>query len=302
LSYHKLRKFRVVRFINIVYLCRCKKETMMEHIDYQRIAEAIEYLSKNFQQQPDLNEVAQQVHLSPFHFQRIFSDWVGVSPKKFMQYLSIEHLRANIYDLKNLNQAADLVGLSTPSRVYDLFVNIEGVTPNEYKTFGKNLVIHYGFHQTPFGECLIANTGKGVCYMAFIDEHNRQTEFNRFEQKWQLAQRVFDNNATQQIVNQIFSKNKKSKVNVLLQGTNFQLNVWEALLKIPSGAVSTYQKIAESIENPNATRAVGTAIGNNPIAYLIPCHRVIRKEGVVGEYHWGSTRKKAILGMEMSGN
>ncbi len=272
----------------------------MEHIDYQRVADAIEYLSDNYKAQPDLNDLAKQVHLSPQHFQRIFSEWAGVSPKKFMQFLSIEHLRTSIYDTQNLEQAADLVGLSTPSRVYDLFVNIEGVTPNEYKTFGKNLVIYYGFHQTIFGECLIANTERGICYLAFIDENNRQIEFNRFEQKWQLAQRILDNETTQQLVNQIFSNHKNTKIKLFLQGTNFQLKVWEALLKIPSGAVTTYQKIAESIENSNATRAVGTAIGNNPIAYLIPCHRVIRKEGLVGEYHWGSTRKKAILGKEFS--
>jgi AraC family transcriptional regulator of adaptative response/methylated-DNA-[protein]-cysteine methyltransferase len=271
-----------------------------QNIDYQRVAEAIEYLSENFKQQPDLNEVAKQVHLSPQHFQRIFSEWAGVSPKKFMQFLSMEYLRTRIYDTKNLQEAADLVGFSAQSRVYDLFVGIEGVTPNEYKTFGQNLLIHYGFHATPFGECLIAVTEKGVCAMAFVDENTKQSEFDRFLDKWNKATLVFDNTITEPVFQQIFNQKQGKKLNLFLQGTNFQLKVWEALLQVPQGAVTTYQHIAESIDNPKAVRAVGTAIGNNPIAYLIPCHRVIRKEGNIGQYHWGTTRKKALLAWEAS--
>jgi AraC family transcriptional regulator, regulatory protein of adaptative response / methylated-DNA-[protein]-cysteine methyltransferase len=269
-------------------------------INYDRVADAIEYLTDNFKNQPDLNEVARQVHLSPPHFQRIFTEWAGVSPKKFMQYLSLDYLRNRIFDTTNLNQAADLVGFSTQSRVYDLFVSIEGVTPNEYKTYGQGLEIQYGFHQTPFGECFIAVTEKGLCALSFVDEINKQAIFHTFLEKWQAAKLVLNAPNTEGVLQQIFDPKATDKIHVWIQGTNFQLKVWEALLKIPQGSVSTYQKIAESIQNPKAVRAVGTAIGSNPIAYLIPCHRVIKSSGAIGEYHWGSTRKKAILGWEMA--
>ena len=271
-----------------------------QDIDYYRVAEAIEYLTDNFKSQPDLTDVARQVHLSPSHFQRIFKEWAGVSPKKFMQYLSLDYLRERIFDTQNLNQAADLVGFSTQSRVYDLFVSIEGVTPNEYKTFGQGLEIQYGFHQTPFGECFIAMTEKGICALSFVDETNKQQTFQAFMEKWQAAKLVLNAYNTEGVVQQIFEPSFTDKIHVWIQGTNFQLKVWEALLKIPQGSVSTYQKIAESVHNPKAVRAVGTAIGNNPIAFLIPCHRVIKSTGVIGEYHWGNTRKKAILGWEMA--
>lgn len=270
------------------------------HIDYHRVAQAIEFLGHHFKTQPDLEEVARQVHLSPYHFQRIFTEWAGVSPKKFMQYLNIEHLRSRIFDVNNLQDAADAVGLSAQSRVYDLFVSIEGVTPHEFKTAGQGLEIRYGFHPTPFGECLIAVTEKGICALSFVDENTKQQEFDRFVDKWQSARLIFDPTHTAVVVRQIFDRKEPQKIHLLVKGTNFQLKVWEALLKIPAGAVTTYQKIAESIQQPGAVRAVGTAIGQNPVAVLIPCHRVIRKEGQVGEYHWGSTRKKALLGCEMA--
>ncbi len=269
-------------------------------INYHRVAEAIDYLTNNFKNQPDLDEVARQVHLSPAHFQRIFTEWAGVSPKKFMQYLSLDHLRSRIFDTSNLNQAADLVGFSAQSRVYDLFVSIEGVTPNEYKTYGQGLNIEYGFHATPFGECFIALTEKGLCALSFVEETNKKTTFEAFSEKWQGAKLVQNAKNTGGVLQQIFDLKATNKIHVRVQGTNFQLKVWEALLKIPQGSVSTYQKIADSIQNPKAVRAVGTAIGNNPIAYLIPCHRVIKSTGAIGEYHWGSTRKKAILGWEMA--
>ncbi|MCC7506872.1 MAG: methylated-DNA--[protein]-cysteine S-methyltransferase [Saprospiraceae bacterium] len=271
-----------------------------ENIDYQRVARAIEFLDAHFQQQPELDEVARQVHLSPHHFQRIFTEWAGVSPKKFMQYLSIDHLRSRIFDLNNLNEAAEAVGYSTQSRVYDLFVSIEAVTPREFKTGGQGLDIRYGFHTTPFGECLIGLTERGICALSFVDETNKQAEFDGFLDRWQAARLWSDPAGTAPTVEQIFGQKAPQKVHLLVQGTNFQLKVWEALLKIPAGAVSTYQHIAQNIGQPGAARAVGTAIGHNPVAYLIPCHRVIRKEGLVGQYHWGSTRKKALLGCEMA--
>ncbi len=271
-----------------------------EHIDYQRVARAIEYLDAHFQQQPELEEVARQVHLSPHHFQRMFTEWAGVSPKKFMQYLSIDHLRSRIFDLNNLNEAAEAVGYSAQSRVYDLFVSIEAVTPREFKTGGQGLDIRYGFHPTPFGECLIGLTERGICTLAFVDDSNKQAEFDRFLDRWQTAGLRADPAGTAPVVERIFGQKSPQKVHLLVQGTNFQLKVWEALLKIPAGAVSTYQHIAQNIDQPGASRAVGTAIGHNPVAYLIPCHRVIRKEGLIGQYHWGSTRKKALLGREMA--
>jgi AraC family transcriptional regulator, regulatory protein of adaptative response / methylated-DNA-[protein]-cysteine methyltransferase len=273
---------------------------MEQNIDYQRVAAAIEYLNEHFKSQPDLTEVAKQVHLSPQYFQRIFTEWAGVSPKKFMQFLTIEHLRASIYDTNNLNEAAHLVGFSTQSRVYDLFVNIEGVTPNEYKTRGLGLQICYGFHPTPFGECFIAVAEKGVCALSFVDETTKTATLEQFVQKWKAANVVFNTQITAPYVQQIFNPKSKEKLNIWIHGTHFQLKVWEALLKIPQGSVATYQKIAESIQNPKAVRAVGTAIGSNPIAFLIPCHRVIKSSGLVGDYHWGSMRKQAILGWEMA--
>ena len=273
-----------------------------DHLDYQRVAEAISFLSDHFKDQPSLEAVAQHVHTSPQHFQRIFTEWAGVSPKKFTQYLTIDYLRSKIQHTHNLQNAAEIVGLSTQSRVYDLFTTIEAVTPQAFKTAGKGLEMDYGFHETPFGECLIATTERGICHLAFIDETTKQTEFERLVDTWHFAKRHHNTQNTEGVVDKLFQREKPDKIHLLVQGTNFQLKVWEALLRIPQGAVSTYQQIANAIDNPKAVRAVGTAIGSNPIAYLIPCHRVIRKEGEIGQYHWGSTRKKALIGLEMAQN
>lgn len=269
-------------------------------LDYQRIEQSIQYLVANFKQRPSLEEIAEQVHLSPEHFQKMFRSWAGVSPKKFVQYLSLEFLRGKIHEVDNLHQAADLAGLSSQSRIYDLFVNIEGVTPSEYKNLGKGLVIYYGFHESPFGECLIAKTARGICALAFLSPGSKDLELAAFKQKWMLATLIEDSTQTQALFEQIFQSNSQGEIKLFVKGTNFQLKVWEALLKIPAGEVSTYGHIADKIKNPKAVRAVGTAIGKNPIAYLIPCHRVIRKEGKLGEYRWGSTRKKALIGWEMA--
>jgi AraC family transcriptional regulator of adaptative response/methylated-DNA-[protein]-cysteine methyltransferase len=271
-------------------------------LNYERVAQAIEYLSRNFREQPDLPAVAAQVHLSPEHFQRIFTEWAGVSPKKFTQYLTIDYLRSRIHQFDSVQEAADAVGFSAQSRVYDLFVNIEGVTPDEFRRRGKGAHIRYGFHPTPFGECFIAATERGICGLSFVNDTSPQVELGRFEQKWAFAQVEADQDFTRKIAEAIFFTNRPqaSNLTLLLQGTRFQLKVWEALLKIPAGSVSTYEQIARSIGRPTATRAVGTAIGSNPVGYLIPCHRVIRKAGQIGEYHWGETRKRAIIGWEMA--
>jgi AraC family transcriptional regulator of adaptative response/methylated-DNA-[protein]-cysteine methyltransferase len=273
-----------------------------QHLNYERVAQAIDFLGKNFRQQPDLAEVARQVHLSPEHFQRIFTEWAGVSPKKFMQFLTLDFLRERICELPNLQTAADEAGLSAQSRVYDLFVNIEGVTPGAFREGGLGLKIHYGYHNTPFGLCFIAVADRGVCGLSFVDEERKRTEFEDFQKKWHFAELQHTPELTQPVAQQIFSpdKNQLQRLTVLAQGTNFQLKVWEALLRIPPGAVTTYGHIARSIGNPAATRAVGSAVGSNPVGFLIPCHRVIQSAGKLGGYHWGEMRKSAIVGWEMA--
>ena len=270
-------------------------------INYDRIAQAIAYIKENFKDQPSLDEIAAAVNLSPFHFQRLFSEWAGVSPKKFMQYISIEHAKGLLKDGQStlLDTAYD-TGFSGSSRLHDLFVNIEGMTPGEFKNGGINLNINYSFAESPFGELIIASTEKGVCHIAFED--------NGTQALTMLKQR-FPNAAYHQIVDKfqqdtlyIFQKDWSNldKIKLHLNGTAFQLKVWESLLRIPMGNLTTYGDIAKHIGKPTASRAVGTAIGNNPIAFLIPCHRVIQASGNIGGYMWGPTRKSVIIGWEAS--
>jgi AraC family transcriptional regulator, regulatory protein of adaptative response / methylated-DNA-[protein]-cysteine methyltransferase len=271
---------------------------MSETTNYIRIAESIKYLSANYKKQPSLEEVAQHIHLSSFHFQRIFTEWAGISPKKFLQYLTVEELKKEIQNTDNLIQAAENVGLSAQSRVYDLFVNIEAVTPDEFKNNGKGIEIEYGFHNTPFGQCFIANTKRGICSLSFYDgnENNLLAEFT---DTWNNAVLSNNQDATKNIVEKLFFEPlQNQKFNLLLKGTKFQIKVWQALLNIPFGSVSTYQSLANAVGNSNASRAVGSAIGKNPVAFLIPCHRVIQSSGLIGQYHWGSERKSAIIGWE----
>ncbi len=256
-----------------------------ENYNYEKIAKAIEYISENVKKQPSLFEVAEEVNISQFHFQRMFTEWAGVSPKKFLQYITADYLKDKIKESANLVELAESAGLSSQSRVYDLFTGIEAVTPQEYKTGGKGLHISYGFHQTPFGECFIAVTERGICAMAFVDEYSKDQQLIILAKKWHFATIESNQVLTENYIHKIFSPHLSSleKLPLMVQGTNFQLKVWEALLTIPQGAVTTYQQIANSIGNPRAVRAVGTAVGDNPIAFLIPCPRVIRKEGILGE-------------------
>jgi len=268
-------------------------------INYNRIAEAIEYIKQNFKEQPNLDEVAEKVHLSPFHFQRMFTEWAGTSPKKFLQYISVEHAKKLLKENQNtVFDVAHETGLSGTSRLHDLFVNVEGMTPAEYKNGGQNLNINYSFAESPFGNIIVASTQKGICYMAFYDDEmgglgELKSRFPNatFNQKLDLLQQnalfIFQNDWS-----------KLHQIKLHLKGTDFQLKVWETLLKIPIGHLSTYGTIAERIEKPNASRAVGTAIGSNPVAFLIPCHRVIQSTGHLGGYMWGTTRKTAIIGWE----
>ncbi|MDF2190182.1 methylated-DNA--[protein]-cysteine S-methyltransferase [Paraflavitalea sp. CAU 1676] len=269
---------------------------------YQQIARAIDYLYENFRMQPGLEEVAAQVNMSAFHFQRMFTEWAGISPKRFLQFLTTDYLKHRITGFDNLLDAADAAGLSSQSRVYDLFVNLEAVTPQEYKEKGSGILIEYGFHNTPFGECIIGVTGRGICHLSFLQEGNRSAAIEELEAAWERAQVRENSRNTELMASAIFHRKpgEQEKLSVLVKGTNFQVKVWNALLEVPYGAVSTYQSLAKHIEQPNALQAVGSAVGANPIAYLIPCHRIIRKNLIIGEYHWGTERKKAMLGWEMS--
>jgi AraC family transcriptional regulator of adaptative response/methylated-DNA-[protein]-cysteine methyltransferase len=270
-----------------------------EIINYQRIAEAINFIKVNFKEQPNLDEVAEKVNLSPFHFQRLFTDWAGISPKKFLQYLSLEYAKGI---LKN-NQAtlfdtAFETGLSGTGRLHDLFINIEGMTPAEYKNGGKALAINYSFAESPFGNIIVASTPKGICYMAFADD--RDGAFNQLQEQFPNAQYTQMVDVAQQDALFIFKKDwsQLSNIKLHLKGTNFQLKVWETLLNIPMGGLSTYSSVAKAIHQPAASRAVGSAVGDNPVAFLIPCHRVIKSTGEIGQYHWGATRKTAMIGWE----
>jgi AraC family transcriptional regulator of adaptative response/methylated-DNA-[protein]-cysteine methyltransferase len=272
-----------------------------EQINYNRIAEAIEYIKTHFKEQPDLDAVAAKLHLSPFHFQRLFTDWAGVSPKKFLQYTSIQYAKNILKDNQaTLFDAAYEIGLSGTGRLHDLFIKIEGMTPGEFKNGGVNLFINYSYAETPFGNILVASTPKGICYMAFADDEQQalidlQHHFPKAHFKQMLD--IIQQNALY-----IFTHDwsKLYQIKLHLRGTDFQLKVWETLLKIPLGQLSTYGTIAEKIKNPNASRAVGTAIGSNPVAFLIPCHRVIQATGIFGGYMWGPTRKTAIIGWEVA--
>jgi len=273
--------------------------TEQVHANYYRIADAIAYLKDNFKRQPSLDEIAEAVNLSPFHFQRLFSEWAGVSPKKFMQYLSIEYAKELLkHEQTTLLEAAHETGLSGTGRLHDLFIAIEGMTPGEFKNGGEKLTINYGFTESPFGKLIVAATVKGVCHIAFEEEeHKAVTNLKQY----------FPNARYHQIVDKIqqnafyfFQQDwtRLEQIKLHLKCTPFQLKVWECLLKIPMGEVTTYGTVAKQIGNPNASRAVGTAIGSNPVAFLIPCHRVIQASGNIGGYMWGSTRKSAILGWE----
>ena len=271
------------------------------HINYQRIEQAIRYLEQNVQRQPDLDEVAEKVHLSPFHFQRLFTEWAGISPKRFLQFLTVDFLKDKLSRSKSLIEAADLAGLSSQSRVYDLFTTLEAMTPQEYKMRGSGLRIEYGFHQTPFGLALIGITERGICWLSFLlaDEDPRLA-VEEMKVHWYNSIFHEDVSLTKVYIDKIFTKGVTDKLHIVVKGTNFQVKVWEALLRIPMGDVTTYQDIANRINNPKAVQAVGSAVGSNHIAYLIPCHRVIRKDGVLGEYRWSSTRKKSMIGKEMA--
>ncbi|MCG8525129.1 MAG: methylated-DNA--[protein]-cysteine S-methyltransferase [Opitutales bacterium] len=269
-------------------------------LDAERVSKAIQFIRNSAPEQPGLKDVATAVHLSEFHLQRLFSRWAGISPKRFLQLLTLEHAKAQLAQSQDVLNASLRAGLSGSGRLHDLFVNIEAVTPGEFKMQGKHVTIDYGFHPTPFGECMIGVTKRGICFLEFSANRSEQEIIEKLRYRWPESRVNRSELSTKPVIDQIFATQKSDSIsfNLLVKGTNFQLQVWNALLKIPAGYTVSYSDVAKWIGKPKAHRAVGSAIGNNPIAWLIPCHRVLRSDGNLGGYHWGEDRKSACLTWE----
>ena len=266
----------------------------------QRIADAIGYINANIQQQPSLDEIAAAINLSPFHFQRLFSRWAGVTPKKYLQILTVDRAKALLAESKPLLEVSDSIGLSSSSRLHDHFLQLEAVTPGEYKSGGQGISIQYATAPSPFGEIFIAATPRGICKLSFIGQDDINTDIADLKRRWpnaELRQNPLD---TVEIINSIFSTTDAitRPLSLHVSGTNFQINVWRALMQIPAGTLNSYSQVAEAVGRPKAARAVGSAIGSNPIAFFIPCHRVLQQSGHIGGYHWGVTRKHAMHAWE----
>ncbi|HXX59014.1 MAG TPA: methylated-DNA--[protein]-cysteine S-methyltransferase [Thermodesulfovibrionales bacterium] len=266
---------------------------------YRRIEKAIVFLERNFNRRPGLKEIAKSVNLSEYHFQRLFRRWAGISPKRFLQLLTVEHTKKMMENSGSLLDLTHESGLSSPSRLHDLFVNVEAVTPDEFRKRGRGISILYGFHPSSFGECLIAVTGRGICYLAFVGPGGRGKTLGDLKEQWSDAEIGEGQSATKPYADKIFGSAKSSNTLTLhVQGTNLQVKVWQALLRIPRGRLVSYEAVAREVGRPGAIRAVANAVARNPVAFLIPCHRVIRKTGAIGKYRWGSARKKAMLAWE----
>ncbi len=272
--------------------------------DYERIAAAIQFIERNVPNQPTLAETASELGMSPFHFQRLFQRWAGVSPKRFLQFLTVEYAKQLLRQSKSVLDTTYELGLSGPARLHDHFVSLEAVTPGEYKTLGAGLQIRYGVHPSPFGSMFLAITERGVCWLSFPPDDSVQVELDSLRRFWQGAEFFADENGTAVVSQQIFNREetRDAPLTVLVKGTNFQINVWKALLRIPPGLLCSYDQIALAIGAPSASRAVGNAIAANPVGYLIPCHRVVRKAGTVGDYRWGNIRKRALIAWESLGS
>lgn len=269
--------------------------------DYERVEKAIRYLETHHRDQPALADLAAAAGLSEFHFQRLFSRWVGISPKRFLQFLTKEHAKSLLAGSQSLLDTTYDSGLSSPGRLHDLFVTCEAVTPGAYKRRGLGLEIRFGFYPSPFGTCLLAVTDRGLCALTFVQDGNRQVPLAELARQWPQAAIRHDPHAAAGLLDPIFGfprDQAPAPLHLFVKGTNFQLKVWEALLRIPLGKAVTYEDIARHLGMPKAARAVGNAVGRNPIPFLIPCHRVIRKMGVFGYYGGGPARKKAMLGWE----
>ena len=270
-----------------------------EQLNYDRVAKAISFIRDNFQEQPGLERIAEHVHLSPFHFQRLFSAWAGTTPKKFLQYTTIEHAKSLLKEEgATLSATAFDTGLSGTGRLHDLFINIEGMTPAEYKNGGKALLIRYDLVESPFGKIIVASTAKGICHLPFHNDEALALEGLRARFPEATFQRGSD--ALQRNALRIFHADRShmERIKLHLHGSDFQLKVWEALLHIPQGRLITYRSLATRTGDATATRAVGAAMASNPVAFLIPCHRVIGSTGKLGGYAWGETRKTAMIAWE----
>lgn len=270
----------------------------MNSADYYRIEKAIHFIEQNAGEQPSLDDIAAHLGLSPFHFQRMFTDWAGISPKRFLQCLTIEAAKRLLDESRSVLEASIEAGLSGPSRLHDLFVSVDAVTPGEYKSMGSGLVIRYGFQPTPFGMCMAALTERGLCALSFHDESSAEAETEDLKIRWQNARLIRNDGAVEETVRRIFKPEKGEEIRVFMKGTNFQIKVWTAVLRLPYGVFTSYGDLAGTIGSPAASRAVGTALGQNRIGYIIPCHRVLRETGAVTGYRWGSARKKAMIAME----
>jgi len=270
--------------------------------DYERIAEAIDFIVAQVERQPSLGEVAAHVHMSPFHFQRLFSRWAGVTPKRFLQVLTLERAKQLLNASGGLLDVSETVGLSRGSRLYDHFVHLEAVTPGEFRHAGRGLTIEFGAHDTPFGAALIATTSRGVCRFAFLDGMDVDAHLHDLARSWPHADLCENRRRTREVVMAMFGSEgaPDRALSLHVSGTNFQVNVWRALLQIPPASVASYVQVADSVGLPGAARAVGQAVGANPVAFLIPCHRVIRQSGGIGGYHWGVTRKHAMHAWEVA--
>ena len=265
--------------------------------DYARVEQAISYLEENYRDQPELETVAEAVGLSAAHFQRVFKRWAGISPKRFVQYLTLDHARRRLADSASVLDATYDSGLSGPGRLHDLFATYEAMTPGDFKRDGDGVEIAYGVHPSPFGPCFIGETERGVCALGFADDAASPTPLEDFKQRWRNADFREDRKLTGETAARIFAA-AGGRLVLDLRGTNFQLKVWEALLRIPLGAVVSYDALAGALDKPGAARAVGGAVAANPVSYLIPCHRVIRKSGRFHNYYWGPERKRAMLAWE----
>lgn len=268
--------------------------------DYDRIAEAISYISTRLDSQPTLDEIAAHIHLSPFHFQRLFCRWSGVTPKRYLQVLTLERAKQLLSESRPLLEVTDTLGLSSGSRLYDHFVHLEAVTPGEYKLGGAGLTIEHAVHETPFGKAFIAITPRGVCSFAFLAHAETDGHLADLHKKWPYARMHENRPQTLAVVRAMFGGEKKldRPLSLYVSGTNFQVSVWKALLQIPPATVASYSQVATAIGHPRSARAVGLAVGSNPVGFLIPCHRVIQQSGRLGGYHWDNTRKQAIHAWE----
>jgi AraC family transcriptional regulator, regulatory protein of adaptative response / methylated-DNA-[protein]-cysteine methyltransferase len=284
-----------------VILVKEKREMQTFCDDYSRIEKAILFLDANFRSQPSLSDVARSANLSEHHFQRLFRRWAGISPKRFLQFLTIEYAKELLAESRSVLDATYEAGLSSPGRLHDLFTNIEAVTPGEFKNRGTGLKIDYGFHWSPFGVCLLAVTERGICGLSFLLHGDHEKAVQELKSRWPGASFEENSEKTAPLVDQVFppiGPKGARALSLFLRGTNFQIKVWEALLRIPEGSVVSYEDLALHLGKPGAARAVGSAVGQNPIAFIIPCHRVIRKMGVTGNYGGGPARKKAMLAWE----